>query len=183
MKNPLSPALQAFAAITLALAAAGAQAQSSANALYGEIGWSQITYKESGYSINPSVLRALIGTEVHPNLAIEGMFGFGIADDSVRIGSSNVKGEIDSTWGVFIKPKLALTPDLDAFVRLGYAKTKLSVSVPGYRISDTGGDISYGVGASSKLSKQVSANVDYMSYYNKDNVKGTGLTLGLGLNF
>lgn len=119
MKKHRTHATQALAAAALTLAAVGAQAQSTANAMYGEIGWSQFTYKESGCSIRPTVLRALFGTEVNPNLAIEGMFGLGMADDSIRIGSTTLKGEINNAWDLYLKPKLALTPEFEAFVRLG----------------------------------------------------------------
>ncbi len=183
MKKDLRTFLRATAATSFVLIAATAQAQSKPDSFYGEIGYTQINYKEAGYSIKPSVVRAMIGTEVHPNLAIEGMLGMGIADDSTTIRGVKVTGEINNTWGIFAKPKAAITPELDVFARLGYAKTKIAASVPGYSMTDSGGSTAYGLGASYKLSKQVSANVDYMSYYNKNGVKGTGMTLGVGFKF
>lgn len=169
---------------TLFLAAGTAQAQAQASGrLYGEIGLAQITYKALGLSLKPSALRAIVGTEVHPNLAVEGMVGFGMTDDSTTIGGVRVTGEIDHMWGLFVKPKASVAPGLDVFARLGYAKTKIAVSVPGYRITGSDGDMAYGLGASYKLTENFSANVDYMSYYNKDGVKGAGFTVGLGFKF
>lgn len=173
-----SAAVAAFLLATL-----GAQAQSSGSGMYGELGWTNIAYKDSGYNIEPSMLRAIVGVDVHPNLAVEGMLGFGISDDTVTIRGVNVKTEIDNAWGVFLKPKTAVTPDLDLFARLGYVKAKVSASVPGYSASDSGGDMAYGLGLSYKLSDKMSLNADYMSYYNKNDVKGTGFTVGLGIRF
>ena len=55
--------------------------------------------------------------------------------------------------------------------------------MPGYSVSDTGGDTAYGLGLSYKLSETMSLNADYMRYYNKNSVKGTGFTVGLGMRF
>lgn len=183
MRNNLRFAALLALTSSIGLATSGVNAQSTPKAWYGEIGLSQVTYKESGYSLKPTVLRVMVGTEVHSNLAVEGMFGLGISDDTIRISGVNVTGEINNTWGIFLKPKVALAPNFEAFARFGYAKTKVSASVPGYRITDSGGDFSYGLGFSYKLTKQVSANADYMSYYDKNGVKGTGLSFGVGFNF
>jgi opacity protein-like surface antigen len=171
---------------SLGLAGTAAQAQaakSPQNAIYGELGWSSITFKDSGYSFKPSAVRALIGTEINPNLAFEGMVGLGVADDTIRIANTPVTAEIDKTWGLYLKPKVSLANNVEVFARLGYARTHVSVSAPGYRAADTGGDLSYGAGASVKLTDSISVNADYMSYYNKDGVKGTGFTVGLGFKF
>jgi len=53
----------------------------------------------------------------------------------------------------------------------------------GYAISDSGGDMAYGAGLSYRITDTTSLNADYMSYYNKDGVKGTGFTIGLGMRF
>ena len=41
----------------------------------------------------------------------------------------------------------------------------------------------YGVGLNYTVSDKMTVGADYMSYYNKDGVKGTGFTIGLGLRF
>lgn len=176
----------AVAAAALAwVVGAQAQAQSNpgASPIYGELGWASITYKESGYKLQPSMVRALVGTELNPNLNVEGMLGFGVSDDTVNIQGVRVTGQINNAWGIFLKPKASIAPNLELFGRVGYVKTKVTASVPGYAISDTGGDIAYGAGLSYKISETTSLNADYMSYYNKDAVKATGFTIGLGLRF
>lgn len=76
----------------LAMAAVGAWAQQNTSPVYGEIGWTQINYKEAGYSLKPGMVRAMVGIEVHPNLAIEGMLGLGISDDIINIRGVSVTG-------------------------------------------------------------------------------------------
>jgi opacity protein-like surface antigen len=182
MKSRIMKTVVAAAALSCFV---GAQAQSNpgASPVYGELGWASITYKESGYKLQPGMVRAIVGTEVNPNLNVEGMLGFGISDDTVSIQNVRVTGEISNAWGIFLKPKATIAPNLELFGRVGYVKTKVTASVPGYAVSDTGGDLAYGAGLSYKISDTTSLNADYMSYYNKDGVKGTGFTIGLGLRF
>jgi len=179
LKNATLTAL----ATAAAMASTGAQAQSTPGGVYAEIGWTQITYREPLASIQPTALRVILGADVHPNLAVEGMLGVGLVSDTVRIGSVNVTGEIGHTLGFFIKPKTTVAPGFDVFARLGYVDTKLTASMPSFRLSTSGGDLAYGVGASYKINEQLSANVDYLSYYSKNGVTGQGMTFGLGIRF
>ncbi len=171
------------AAAAMVLVAVAAQAQANKSEFYGELGLTSVTYKESGYSIKPTMIRAIGGVDVHPNFAVEGMLAIGATNDTVRIQNVNLTGEIDNAYGIFLKPKATLAPNLEVFGRLGYVKTKISASIPGYAISDTGSDTAYGLGVSYKFSESLSLNADYMSYYNKNAVKGTGFTVGLGMRF
>lgn len=128
-------------------------------------------------------MRAVIGTEVHPNLNLEGMIGMGITDGSTRVGNVTIKSEVDHFWGLYVKPKVALSPDLELFGRLGYASSKVSASIPGYVVSESGYSVSYAVGLNFKVSESTSLNADYTSYYSKDGVKANGFTVGMGFKF
>lgn len=181
LKNPLCK-LAVVTTVLLALNANAQTAQSSSK-MYGEIGWTRITYRESGDTLRPSALRLIGGAQLHPNLAIEGMLAFGLADDSVSILGVDVSGEVNRTWGLFIKPKASAAANLDIFGRVGYAKTRFTASAPGLTLSSSGSDLAYGVGASYRITPQWSANLDYMTYYNHDGIRSTGMTVGLGLKF
>ena len=181
--SSLSRLAKSSAVALLCLAAFAASAQTAPSKLYGEIGYTLLDYKESGYSADPGILRAVIGAEVHPNVNLEGMVGMGITDGSTRVGSITVKSEVDQFWGFYVKPKVALTPDIELFGRLGFASSKISASVPGFSLSDSGSSVSYGIGMNFKVSQSTSLNADYMSYYSKDGVKANGFTVGLGLKF
>ena len=117
------------------------------------------------------------------NLAIDGMAGFGANDGSLTISGVTIKGHVDSFYGVYLKPKAKLSESIEVFGRIGYANSKLTASAPGIAISASGSDVSYGVGGSVKVAKNMSLNLDYMSYYNKNGTSVNGITLGLGFNF
>lgn len=171
-------------AIAAALMAAGGVQAQTALPVYAELGYVGLTYSENGVpDIKPGVLRMLVGVEVHPNVAIEGMLGAGVKDDTVRLSGIDVKAKVDSSYGFFIKPKINPTSDLTLFARLGYSNTRIKASAMGVSVSDSGGDASYGVGLSYAFTKNAFAAVDYMSYYNKDGVKIDGFSFGLGYKF
>lgn len=181
----LNKLAKASALALLSLSAISASAQADASKMYGEIGYTPISYTEGIYKANPGILRALIGTEVHPNLNLEGMLGLGIVDGSTTISNIRVASHVDRVWGLYVRPKAMLTPDLELFGRVGYASSKLTLSLPGYGFSSTGsgGSLSYGAGLSFKVAPKTSLALDYMSYYNKNGAQATGFTVGVGYKF
>lgn len=180
-------------AIAAAIAAASipAQAQSvpaGGKGLYGEIGYTSLNYKGPVMSLSPmGAVRVILGYNLMENLAIDGMVAAGAGDGSTTVSGVAVKGRLDSGYGIYLKPKTKLSESIEVFGRLGYANTKSSAtaSVPGFTASasSSSDDFSYGVGASVKVTKDMSVNLDYMSYYNKNSESVNGFTLGLGFNF
>ncbi len=159
----------------LALAAAGAQAQ-----LYGEIGYSWLDVDGGGSSVDLGALTGTVGYGVHPNLAVEGMLAFGIQDD--KIGSAKV--ELEHSYGLFAKPRVMLSPNFELFGRLGYVESKLKASAAGYRsLTDTDGDWAYGVGGNYYFDRNSYLSANYLRFYDKDNVKGDGFSIGVGMKF
>ncbi|UXH77292.1 porin family protein [Roseateles amylovorans] len=171
--------MKKISVIAAALLLAGAaQAQSNTSAVYGEVGYTFVTI-DAGTDLEPGMLRGIVGWNVHPNLAIEGMLATGVKDDN----TFGLKTKVSRAYGVYLKPKYDFGNGFEVFGRLGYADLKLKQSFQGASGTDSGNDVSYGVGASYSFNKNVYGTVDYMSYYDKDGVKGTGFTLGVGYRF
>lgn len=174
-----------LAAALFTVTALGAHAQSMPDhRYYGEIGYTSMNYTEPGYPLSPAgVARIIVGAKLMENISLEGMAGFGVSDGSLTISGINVTGRVDSTVGIYSKYTLKLSDAFDLYGRIGFANTKLTVSVPGLSLSDSGGDISYGIGASVKITETIKATLDYMSYYRKDGITADGITFGLGFSF
>lgn len=167
--------IKTAAIAALALAAAGAQAQ-----LYGELGYSALNVDGGGSSVDLGALTGTIGYGVHENLAVEGMLAFGVQDD--KIGGAKV--ELEHSYGVFAKPRIMLSPNFELFGRLGYVESKLKASAPGYRsLTDTDGDWAYGLGGNYYFDRNSYVSANYLRFYDKDNVKGDGITIGVGMKF
>ncbi len=125
----------------------------------------------------------MIGTEINPNVNLEAMLGVGITDGTTTISNVSVNSQVDRFWGLYVRPKVMVSPEVELFGRVGYASSKITVSIPGFALSDSGNSVSYGAGVSFKAAQNTSIVADYMSYYSKDGVKATGLSLGLGFKF
>ncbi len=167
--------IKTAAIAALALAAAGAQAQ-----LYGEVGYSALNVDGGGISVDLGALSGTIGYGVHENLAVEGMLAFGVKDD--KIGSAKV--ELEHSYGIFAKPRLMLSPNFELFGRIGYVESKLKASAPGFSsLTDTDGDWAYGLGGNYYFNRNSYISANYLHFYDKDSVKGDGVTIGFGMKF
>ena len=153
------------------LLAAGAQAQS----MYGEVGYTGLDYKEPGLKVSPAMVRGIVGYEFSPNLAMEGMVGLNGGSDS----ASGTTLKLNNTVGVFGKMQAPLADGVNVYGRLGVARTSLKAN--GVSDSDTG--LAYGVGMTYDLSKTTYLNADYTKYYDRDDQKLEGVTVGLGFRF
>lgn len=177
------------------LAWAAVAITTAANAqTYGEIGYLSSTgeYNETyngstdNYKGSPTALRGIFGYELNPNLAIEALGAFGLSDATVKVnGISNaaIKMEIDNVVGIYLKPKTKLNDSIEMFGRLGFARTKGTISVAGIGVDAHESGFSYGWGLSYAINPTTSLNADYMSYLNKDRFKANGFTFGVGFKF
>lgn len=165
------------------LLALSAQAQG----LYGEVGYSMLNYDESSPGINsqiePTAVRGIIGYELNPNLAVETHLSLGLSDDTARVAGVSVKGEVENSVGLFVKPKVRLGESVELFGRAGVTSTKVSASAGPFSASDRGTGFAYGAGASFNLTQNLSLNADYMNTYDRKGVKVDGVTFGVGFRF
>lgn len=173
-------------ASALSLMAVAASAQT-----YAEIGYTSVEYEENVFGVTveskPAALRGIIGYEINPNLAVEGLVGFGLSDDEISargLGTAaGSKLEIDNVVGIYVKPKVKFGPNLEGFVRAGFAHAKASASIAGASASASESSFSYGLGLSYSFSPNASLNLDYMSYLDKNATTVTGITVGVGFKF
>ena len=177
----------------LLLAALGGVAQAQSNNApsgpYVEIGYMPWSYTEaySGqtYTWNSgAAVRVILGMDVHDNLAVEALYAADMTDATVTIGSYSSATNWSSTYGVYAKPNIDVAKDVNLFARIGYAMSSLTASPTASRTRTLSSDsMSYGLGASYKITKSVSINGDYMVYYQGSPSVVSGYTLGLGFNF
>ena len=154
-----------------ALLATAAQAQN----MYGEVGYTGLDYKASGLKASPGMVRGLIGYEITPQLAVEGMVGLNAKSDTVS--GSTLK--LDNTIGVFGKAQLPVSDAFKLYGRVGVARTSLKLG----GVSDTSTGLAYGAGATYDLSKTTYLNLDYTRYQDKDSKTLGGITAGVGFRF
>ena len=168
-----------IAIATLAvLCVTGAQAQSRSSAdigYYGEIGYSPVDVSGAGGTATPTTVRFLIGNELNKNFGLEAMYITTTSKDTRTGYDASFNG-----FGVFLKPKMALTESTEVFTRAGIMRAEITAATGG---SKTGTDIAYGLGIQTNFTKSVYGQLDYMHSYDSDSVSAKGYTLSLGARF
>lgn len=172
----------------MAFVALSAQAQ-----IYGELGHTSTSYKETVLlssmvtaKSSPTAIRGLIGHDSNENLALEGMFAFGLSGDDIKVGGFAVpssRANIDNVFGIYLKPKTKLSQQMELYGRLGFVRAKGTASVGSTSTSGHDNSFSGGLGLSYLMNQKMSFNADYMQYLNKDGVKLNGFTVGVGFKF
>jgi opacity protein-like surface antigen len=169
----------------LILSAATAQAQ-----WYGEIGVTPLSVKGTveGNTLksHPTMIGIVAGYEFHPNFAVEGMAGTNVDSDPISLNGSEVAGtslKVNRAYGVFIKPKVMLTPELELFGRLGVVDNKTTGQVGNLSITDTDHDFAYGAGISYHFDKTTYGSLGYSNFYDKHGTTTRGATLSVGMKF
>ena len=90
MKKRLATAAAAF----LVLGSAQAQmAPMTTSALYGELGYTFLKMDAFGTSFRPAAIRGILGWDVHPTFAVEGMLAGGVVDDDKGISINGSSGQ------------------------------------------------------------------------------------------
>lgn len=158
------------------LAALSAQAQS----VYGDVAYQMF---DTDLTTDPAAVRGIIGYKFHPNVAVEGMLASGIRDGKDASFAVPAKVKLDRLAGIYAKSTFKLNDAFELYGRLGYVnyKATASASSGGFsaKISDSGSDVSFGVGASYYVSPSTSINVDYMDF---GDLEG-GLAVGVKFSF
>jgi outer membrane autotransporter protein len=167
-------AIATAAASLLLGVAAHAQQVPAAGPLYGELGYSWTQIHGNGVKATPGAIRGIIGYDVHPNLAVEGMLEGGTGHDT----DNGITAKLKSSYGVFAKPKYDFG-NTEVFARLGFARTNVGLSTGDV----TSNDFAYGVGVKYNVTPKVNVGLDYTRLADKDGVKVDGVTLGLGYRF
>lgn len=174
-----------FLSVTAVLSAAvAAQAQ-----VYVEGSVTGLTAKDSSisglsYKSKPSTFSGLVGYNVHPNVDVEGYLALGAGESNATInGVSSGTLKAKSSFGVFVKPKVMASNELELFARLGYLENKFNAVEQNTTYKTTNGSFAYGVGANYYFDKRTYVTGSYMNYNNKDGFKVNGLSVGVGYKF
>jgi hypothetical protein len=85
--------------------------------------------------------------------------------------------------GVFNKPGVKVTENVELFARLGYLRTKLELSAGGMSVSDSDTGAAYGLGVNLNLTKTSYVQANWMSYYKEDGLKAQGVALAYGVRY
>jgi opacity protein-like surface antigen len=149
-----------------ALTALPAAAQTvSAPAFYGNLGYSAVDADDATLG----AITGRVGARLHPNFGAEAEVGFGVDDDTVRVGATNVKAELKHSVAAYGVGFLPVNEKFELLARVGYGSTKVRASAAGVSASDTNESWNYGVGAQYSFDGANGVRADYTRHdFNHD---------------
>ncbi len=169
----------AFAAIFLSSAlCATAQAEGG----YFGGNFSLLDYSEQGVSDDASLtaIYGRLGTNFNDNFSGELRVGLGIGDDSVEFDDLNADVELDNMYGAYVRGGVPVSESFFPYIVFGYTRGEVTASVSGFgSVSESESDISFGLGSDINISQNLSFNLEYMNYLDKDGGEISGFSIGL----
>ncbi|MBW4933191.1 outer membrane beta-barrel protein [Marinobacter sp. F4206] len=170
-----------FATGVLTAGAANAQDmyKSGVGGLYTGLNYTFANLDIGSRDADVGTLSAKAGVMATPFLGFEARGGFGVDDD--RIGA--VDFSLDNFFGGYATFNLANESPLTPYAILGFTRVELEAEGPFNTVTDDESDVSYGVGLNMKFASNLSGNLEYMRYYDDDDVTVDGLGVGVQLNF
>lgn len=124
-----------------------------------------------GEDFDTSAVQIRFSNGVAPNIDVEGVFAFGIDDDTVTdfdpfLGDFSVTGELGHMFGVFAKFHSDSNSGFEAFARVGFAMVEYDIDIDTQNFGsvsesydDTG--IAFGFGAGFNFSETSAIVVEY----------------------
>lgn len=115
-----------------------------------------------------------IGNNFTENLAVEFILGTGMGDDTY-LGADV---EIDSYYGIVLKPNMDVTDKVNVFLNLGYADFDLSASAGGNSVSASSDEFLWGIGAQADFTDTLYGTASFLDVDDSD-----GFRVSLGFKF
>lgn len=124
-----------------------------------------------------------LGTEFTENFSAEIRVGTGIDDDTVNVLGTPVKLELNHFYGAYLRGTLPVTDTFYPYAVVGFTRAELEAKASGVSDSDSGSDVSFGLGADIRLTSNTDLNLEYMNYYDKDDLAIDGFSVGFTYRF
>lgn len=121
-----------------------------------------------------------LGSSFNENFSAEVRVAVGVGDDSVGEGWQKYDVELSSLIGGYLRASVPVGQNFHPYGVLGFTRSELKVSHPWLgKETDNDTDISYGIGADIDLDRNISLNIEYMNYYDGDDVEIAGFSIGI----
>ena len=120
-------------------------------------------------------LSGKVGVMATEYFGVEARAGFGVDDD--EIGLSEAK--LDNFFGGYATFNMVNESPVTPYAVLGF--TRIEAELGGWARDDS--DFSYGAGVNFAFAPNLSANLEYMRYYDDDELTVDGVGVGMQVNF
>ena len=136
----------------------------------------------SDEEFSPTALLLQGGVDLHKYLALDVRVGTGITDGKrVNLGVERTVG-INTVYGGYLKFQTG-NVNMNPYILLGYTQAELELSNGSTTTDVDDSGVSYGLGIEGALSDSESINLEYVQYYDEDNITIGGIGIGITSRF
>lgn len=143
----------------------------SSMAVAADSGW----YAEGQYlslgadGVDVGGVGVAIGNDLMENLAVEIMLGTGFGGDVYE----GIKVDLDSYYGLILKPNMDVTDKVNVFLNLGYADFDLSASYGNNSASSSDDEVLWGVGVQADFTDTLYGTASFLDVGDTDGFRVT----------
>ncbi len=154
--------------------------------------YEKVTADEFGDAIEPftvetklTALNARLGKHYGEYFAAEVRLGVGLGDDVIQIdGVDTIANlEIRDMYGIYARAGARIAERFYPYVLIGYSHANLEGSIDQFTAEGDFGGVSYGIGLDVQIKRDLSANLEYISYFDSLGLELSGFSLGLSRAF
>lgn len=180
-KLPLAIGFTAMTGFVATPAIAQDMYKSAGPKLYGGLNYSFVNIDaDNAGDADVGTLSGKVGGLVIPYFGLEARAGFGVADETVN----GVDFSLDNFYGGYATLNLANESPVTPYAILGFTRVELEADFGTLGSQkDDDSDVSYGVGVNLDITPELAGNLEYMRYYDGDDVTIDALGVGATLRF
>jgi len=150
--------------------------KSGVGALYAGVNYTFMNADFDGIGdVDVGTLSGKVGVMATEYFGFEARAGFGVNDDDI----AGVDAEIDNFFGGYATLNMVNQSPVTPYAVLGFTRIEAEVGPE----TDDDSDFSYGAGVNFAFAPNMSANLEYMRYYDDNDITVDGLGVGLQVNF
>ncbi|TAL17083.1 porin family protein [bacterium] len=143
------------------------------------INFQTIEADEGGDDVNPMAITLVGGAFVHQYVALEARLGFGIVDDSIDVGGTDVDIINDINYGIYARGVYTVD-NFMPYILLGFTSAEVTADAGAFgEDSETNSSLSFGLGLDYKFMDNLAANLEYAQLVNGDDFDLSAISLGV----
>ncbi len=183
-KNVLIASIATAGFALTGTASAADMYKSGVGALYAGLNYTFMNLDFDGEDADVGTLSGKVGVMANEYIGFEARAGFGVNDDNINLAPGiNGDVEVNNFFGGYATFNMVNESPVTPYAVIGFTRTEVEVDTAFGSESDDDSDFSYGAGINFEMAQNVSGNLEYMRYYDDDDVTVDGIGLGVQFNF